>query len=108
MNANLSKKLRLISSYDIPPVFDLPGADFGEFGGENVGRPLVAEHDGFAGFGAVFLHGVGEFAAHRLAGPPDAVYAEGFAEIADQFFAAVVRNDNYFDASFFAFFDPGR
>ena len=93
-------------SYYVSPVLDFPGADTGKFGGEHVGRPFVAEHDGVLGWNLVLLHGFGEFLTHGFLGPPDAVDFDGLAEFLHHFLAAVVADDYDFHAGFFAVFDP--
>ena len=85
---------------------DFPGADFGKVGGEDVGRPFVAKHHGVLGRSLILVHGFGEFFAHGFLGPPNAGNLQGLAEFLHHFLAAIIANDNDFDAGFFAILDP--
>lgn len=69
---------------------DFPGADFGEVGSEDISRPLVAQHDGILWLNLVLHHGLGEFLAEGLLGPPHTRDINGIAEFLHHFFAAVV------------------
>lgn len=91
---------------DVSPVLDLPGADFGEFGGENVGGPFVAEHHGVFGVDIIFGHCLGELGTHGLLGPPNTWDVNRPAELLHHFFAAIVANNNNSDTSCFAIFNP--
>lgn len=85
---------------------DFPGADAGEAGGQNISRPFIAKHDRLGGFKTVVFHCLGEFSTHGFLGPPDAVDFDGFTEFLHHFLAAVVADDNNFDTSLPAFFNP--
>ena len=69
---------------------DFPGADFGEVGCEDIGRPFVTQHDGMFWLDLVLSHGFGEFLAERLLGPPYTGDIDGIAEFLHHFFTAVV------------------
>ena len=87
-------------------MLDLPSANASEAGGEDVGRPLVAEHNSLDGLEAELLHGFGELGGDGLFGPPDAGDAEWLAELLHHLFATVVGDDGDFDASVFAILNP--
>ena len=88
------------------PVGDFPTADAGEVCGEDVGGPFVTKHDGVFWFGFVVFHGFGEFGAAWFPSPPHARHIDWLAELLHHFFAAIVTNDDDFDAGLFASFDP--
>ena len=87
-------------------MLDFPGADAGEFGRQNVRRPLVAEHNSVFMRNLVSFHGFGEFFTHWLLGPPDTVDLDGLAKLLHHFFTTVIADNHNFNTGFLAILDP--